>query len=287
MTRTPRAWLVLLPVALCLLAPAASPTDSPDDLIRRANAAFLAGDRAAAADLYAAAEELTADPGLVSFNRAAVAFHNGDFRGAELHYTRVLEDAACPPERAARAWYNRGTCLLRRGGGTSVYRSAIACFEHCLDSSAADDPLKADARYNLELAKTLWNDARKNDKRPDRPNENPPPEDQDAPPPSTSPAGTEQQPGTSEDGAGTGGQQATQPVVQPNQVGNPKAQPDGPETPVPGSGAPPLLDQSTPQKLDPEDTRRHLRDTDARLREERLNLLRAIRREPKPGARDW
>src|SRR5262249_59336214 len=132
----------------------------------------------------AAAEERTGAPGLVAFNRAAVLFQKEDFRDAEVHYARVLEDAACPPERAARAWYNRGTCLLRRGTSPAVYRSAIACLEHCLDSPAADEPLKADARHNLELAKLLWNEARKTAAKPDTPNENRPPEEE---PPNTPP----------------------------------------------------------------------------------------------------
>ena len=50
----------------------------------------------------------------------------------------------------------------------SVYRSAAACFEHTLNSAAADEPLKADARHNLELAKLLWmEEARK--AKPDQP----------------------------------------------------------------------------------------------------------------------
>src|SRR5207245_17713 len=101
----------LLGVALVAATPHAA-----EDVIRAANAAFLRDDLAAADRLYAAAEERTADPGLVAFNRATVLFQKGEFRDAELHYSRVLDDRACPPERAARAWFNRGTCLVRRGG---------------------------------------------------------------------------------------------------------------------------------------------------------------------------
>ena len=117
---TRRVPLYLLPFALSTLLAAAAPlpTDGPDDLIRQANAAFARGDVEAAEKLYAAAEERTADPGLVAFNKAAVLFGRGEFRFAEEHYTRVLEDKACPPGRAAKAWFNRGTCLLRRGGAS-------------------------------------------------------------------------------------------------------------------------------------------------------------------------
>src|SRR5262245_36296891 len=123
----------LLPLAFGALAVAAAPpqAESPDELIRRANAALRAGDTDSvglAAELYKAAEERTTDPGLVAFNRAAVLFEQKDYSKAVRDYDRVLEDAWCPPERAARAWYNRGTCLLNLGGSIDVYRSAIACF---------------------------------------------------------------------------------------------------------------------------------------------------------------
>ena len=61
----------------------------------------------------------------------------------------------CPADRAARAWYNRGTCLVRRGGAAAVYRSAISCFDRCLESPVADAPLKANARQNLQKALSL------------------------------------------------------------------------------------------------------------------------------------
>src|SRR5436305_11179665 len=92
----------LFPVSCFLLAGAATPSGAtPDEIIRQANAAFLRGDGDEADRLYAAAEERTADPGLVAFNRAAVLVAQEKFREAEVHYARVLDDAACPPERAA------------------------------------------------------------------------------------------------------------------------------------------------------------------------------------------
>src|SRR5262249_53165635 len=93
-----RLSLVLFPLSLLLLAAASPRAADPDELSRRANAAFLRGDTEEADRLYAAAEERTGDPGLVAFNRAAVLFQKEDFRDAEVHYARVLEDAACPPE---------------------------------------------------------------------------------------------------------------------------------------------------------------------------------------------
>ncbi len=281
--------LLLVVVSLCLLGAATPPqTTSPDELIRQANAAFLRGDGDEADHLYTAAEERTADPGLVAFNRAAVLFQKGDFREAELHYARVLDDAACPPDRAAKAWYNRGTCLLRRGGSAAVFRSAIACLERCLDSDAADEPLKADARHNLELAKALWNEARKKDSKPDRPNDNPPPEDprNDNPPPKN--VGEDQQPAPSEMGDGSSGQKTTRPVPQPNGATNPTTKPNSTDTPTPGTtSAPPIKDDKDTQPPSPEDARKLLHEATTRIRKDRQDLLKALYGPGLPGARNW
>jgi len=282
-----RPALFLPPLGLFLLAAAPRAEEPPDDLIRRANAAYLRGDADEADQLYAAAEERTADPGLVAFNRAAVLFQQGEFYKAEVHYARVLDDAACPPERAARAWYNRGTCLLRRGGAAAVYRSAIACLERCLDSPAADDPLKADARHNLELAKVLWNEARKKDTKPNNPNEDLPREDPRSEPPPPRPLGTEQQSGASETGDGVGGMQAPKVVPQPATGAGP--QPNAAQTPTQGP-APhlqPLPDTAEVQPLSPEDTREYLRRAAERLKRERQIMRQTLYGPDRPGFRDW
>src|SRR5438132_1666064 len=91
----------LVIVVLFALAAGTPASEPPDELIRRANAAFLRGDANAADALYAAAEERAGDPGLVSFNKAAVLFRRGEFAAAEAHYARALDDRACPPDRAA------------------------------------------------------------------------------------------------------------------------------------------------------------------------------------------
>jgi tetratricopeptide (TPR) repeat protein len=286
MMRNTSRSLPIVIFAACLLAAAAPQAANPDELIRQANAAFLRGDGDEADRLYAAAEERTADPGLVAFNRAAVFFEKGEFRDAEVHYACVLDDAACPPQRAAKAWYNRGTCLLRRGGSAAVFRSAIACLERVLDSDAADEPLKADARHNLELAKALWNEARKKDSKPDKPNDTPPNEDPRSDPPPPKNGGSEENPGTTEQGDGSNGQKTTRPVTQPNNVANtnaaaPQAQNSG------ATPAPALKDESQVQALSAEDTRKHLRDHSIRIKKDQQDIRRALYGNPQPGIRDW
>src|SRR5687768_5454579 len=125
-----RAALLLTAAALASAAPA----DPPDDLVRRGNAAFRGGDPAAAGKLYAAAAERTDDPGRVAFNAAAALFDQGEYREAEVHYLRALDDRAAPPDRRAKALYNRGVCLVKRATDLPALRSAVSCFEQALDS---------------------------------------------------------------------------------------------------------------------------------------------------------
>lgn len=282
-----RAPAIFLAIALCLALIAAAPRSdaTPEELIRLANAAYLRGnidngDIELADRLYAAAEEKTTDPGLVAFNRAAVLFQMGEFREAEFQYARVLGDQSCPPERAARAWYNRGTCLIRvagltPGGSANLYRWAISYLEQCLQSSAADEPLKADARHNLELAKILWNESRKTAARPESPNENPPPEESQSPPPKSS--GSDPQPGNPEPGEGNaGGMSTTKPVPQPSSA--PAGATNTNQTPAPGH-APnlqPVQDSSTPQQFTPEEARQHLKEAMKRVKENHRNLMNTI-----------
>lgn len=262
---------------------AAAPTDAPDELIRRANAAALAGDAEAAASLYAQAEERTGDPGLVAFNLAAVQFQKGEFFAAEANYTRTLDDKACPPARAAKSWFNRGTCLLRRGTSAAVYRSAIACFDRCLDSPAADAPLKADARKNLELAKLLWIEANKKAARPDAPNE-PAPEE---PQPDKSAGPKDGNDKSDDPGGNSGTKKETRPMPVPTPVPNKNA--NGGTDTLPGNAAAlqPIPDDGVPQKLSPEETLEYLRRAELRLQGERRSLLKTLYGTPRPGIRDW
>jgi tetratricopeptide (TPR) repeat protein len=265
----------------------AGPAREPgaDELIRRASALYLAGNTDEADRLYALAEEKTTDPGLVAFDRAAVLFQKGDYRAAELHYARVLADASCPPERAARAWYNRGTCLLKRGGSSSVYRSSIDCLERCLLAPAGEEPLKADARHNLELAKLLWNESRsKAGKKNEGPNDQPK-EDQPGDPQPPKQGGM----GPTEPGD-TGEPKANQKsVVQPDTAPPPGAKPTPTQTRTPGSASEPqpLQDTSEVQALSPEDTREHLKRTAERLKKDRRDLWKALTGPERPGIMDW
>lgn len=280
----------LLATALFAATVSLSVAQPPDDLIRQANKAVLAGDPAAAESLYAAAAERTADPGLVAYNTAAVRFGQGRFYDAEVLYARTLDDRACPPARAAKAWFNRGVCLLRRGGDPAAFRSAVACFDRCLDSPGADDPLKADARKLLELSKLLWADAARKAAKPENPN-TPAPEDGPDPPPPQPPAGgaepdLQPDPKGKDGSPGKADQKATkQSGATPTKDLGAKA------TDQPAAGANPKLqplpDDDTARPLSPDETRAYLRQTEDRLRRERQALLRSVAGPERPGVKDW
>ncbi len=291
-----RAAIALLPGCTLLLAAAASSETGAEELIRRANAAVEANDLAEAERLYQAAEVLTADPGLVAFNRATVLFHRARAGQPELyaeaarHYYWVLNDAACPPERAAKAWFNRGTSLLRLpGANTAVFRSAIACLERCLDSEVADAPLRADAAYNLKLAKLLWNEARKKEKREDSPNRDLPPEDPRSEQNPEGPSGFDNQPGNPEMGEDNTGDATPRVVPQPTAIAGMKAAPAHGQAPAPGPTGQlqPLEEIRDIRSLTPEETRIQLRKTAERLRHDQQIMRMTLYGGERTGLHDW
>jgi tetratricopeptide (TPR) repeat protein len=258
-------------------------SQTPEALVRLGNAAYLRGDFDAAARLYAAASERTTDPGLVAFNEAAVYLQTGDVREAELHYLRTLDDAAAPPDRRAKALYNRGVCLLARGGSAAVYRTAVACFEQSLELTSGNDPLAADARQNLELAKLLWNQARTREKVPPKPSDLPP----DAPPEPLPPQAEEDDGidlGASPSDTGEPVGMKREPLAGPPPAGSPRET----NQQAPGAGNLPVIpDSDQLQRLSPEDTRALLQRVANRLEKERRDAAKMLAEPERPNVRDW
>jgi hypothetical protein len=291
-----RAAIGVFPLC-CLLIAAAAPSEwGAEDLIRRANASFGRNDLSEAEQFYLAAEVLTADPGLVAFNRATVLFHRAQTTHPELYaeaarqFYLALNDAACPPDRAARAWYNRGTCLIRQPGATTaVYRSAIACLERCVDSPVADAPLRANAAYNLKLAKLLWNEARKKERSEDNPNQDIPPEDPRSEQPPDSPAGFDRQTGNQDPGEGNAGAEMPKVVAQHAPAFGMKATPAPGQAPAPGAAGQklPLEDLRDIRSLSPEETRDRLRRTGERLRRDQQIMRMTLYGAERTGLHDW
>jgi tetratricopeptide (TPR) repeat protein len=292
-----RAAVALLPLSILLLAAAAAPSEpDAEELIRRANAAFERNELAEAERLYGEAEVLTADPGLVAFNRATVLFQRAERSHPELYseaargYALALSDPACPPERAARAWYNRGTCLLRQPGATmAVYRSAIACLERCLELDVADPPLRANAAYNLKLAKLLWNEARRKEKKEGSPNDDIPPEDpRSEHPPEHSP-GIDQHAGNQEPGEGNAGAETSKMMPQHAAATAVKGamRPGAAQDPGASGKLQQIEDLRDLRSLNPEETRQELHRTAERLRRDRQIMRMTLYGAERTGLHDW
>jgi tetratricopeptide (TPR) repeat protein len=151
--RLPPHAVPLAVLGIALLA--ANPRSGPLEFVHRGNEAFAGGDFAAAVDLYTAAEDTISDPGLVAFNKGAAFYHLGQYREAELHYRRCLEN----PEgsRLARLLYSLANCLVQQAPNDEPdrLREAISLYRRCLQEEGADPTLLADARHNLELAQLL------------------------------------------------------------------------------------------------------------------------------------
>lgn len=284
------AFCCLAAILTGLLAAAANPPATPRiaQRLHRAEEAYNRGEWSTAERILNQLQDDCDDPGLLACNRAAIHFAQGDYYQAELDYRLALQDADAPAERVARAWYNLGTALLHRGGSVDVYRSAIACFEHALGESLAG-PLAADVRYNLELAKLRWAEARKKsspsskaisraaeDDLPQRPprerpgsSSSPAKNPSRDPPasPTNSPLGPNKSPGT-----------------QP-----PKSSPPPTDAQrLPGAGhLRPLLDTDQPQVLTAEETREYLRQAAERLQRDRRTLEQSLYGRDRPGVLDW
>jgi tetratricopeptide (TPR) repeat protein len=292
-----RAGVALLPLSILLLAAAAAPSEpSAEELIRRANAAFEQDQLAEAERLYQEAEVLTADPGLVAFNRATVLFQRADRSQPELYaeaargYALALSDSACPPERAARAWYNRGTCLLRQpGANMAVYRSAIACLERCLELDVADPPLRANAAYNLKLAKLLWNEARRKEKPEGSPNDDIPPEDPESVHPPEQSPGIDQQAGNREPGDGNAGAETARTMQQHATATAIKGAmtPGVAQDPGASGKFQQIEDLRDLRSLNPEETRQELQRTAERLRRDRQIMRMTLYGAERTGLHDW
>lgn len=184
MPRRARAMALLIVVLAILGISAAAP--SAEDVVRQADDAFARQDYAGALKLYEKAEPLTLDPGLISFNRAAAHYRLGQHKEAIECYRRCLQDDAASAERRARAHFDLGNALVEyaciepyqlteaiagfpisislnrsaHGNNPTLLAEAVAEYRACLHQPNLPAELRADARFNLELAQLLWLKAR-------------------------------------------------------------------------------------------------------------------------------
>jgi tetratricopeptide (TPR) repeat protein len=269
-------------VALVLVS--AGPPGPVEDFIRQGNAAVEAGDPDGADALYAKAEERAADPGLIAFNKAVLAFKRGDFRRAELGFRRALGDGEIPADRRVRGLYNLGTCLVRQAGEVDVkqLQAAIECYEQVLGETT-DDGLRSDAGHNLELAKLLWAKARARRPQGERDPDWEEPKDPKRPPPDP-----QRNP---DDPANDGTGDAKQPEAGKLDQGkglDKGVMPKPTEKKAPGHGNLPVVpDTDKVESRAPDDARAKLREAAERIRKERQKLREEAGQGERPRANDW
>jgi tetratricopeptide (TPR) repeat protein len=283
--RSAKRLLFLSPLLAVLVAADPRADLSPDDLIRAGNAAAARGEFEKAEEWYAAAEERTADPGLVAFNTGNALFHRERFADAERHFTRALDDADAPPARRAAALYNRGVCLLKQGGLQKL-RAAIDSFDRCLALPPDDTALIADAKHNLELAKLLWAEARAKEAKKPLPNDPPPdtppdPRPERPTPQSLDPFGQQDQL-TPDRGQQAGGM--PEPIRGGANGGNPRAT----DEQTAGKGNVTTLGQQDRlPDLTPAQVRQYLEELAQRVANDRRTAAALTAPPERPSVKDW
>jgi tetratricopeptide (TPR) repeat protein len=250
------------------------------ELVRQGNLAFAREDYDSAVRLYEQAEVLTTDPGLVAFNKAAALYRLGEYRQAEQHFRRCLEDAS--GLRRARSLYNLGNSLVKRARtyDVEVLREAVGCYEACLSEGQADSDLVVDARDNLKFAREALAQAevaRKNN--PDQ-KENPdkdPNDPRHQRNPSSRSDGNDAEPAR---GAGQDqmGDQRGIPGQRPIPAG---------QQPRPGAGNVPVLREGDSPPLSPQDTEALLKHVEDRIRREHRQRQRSPVPPSPRNLKDW
>lgn len=245
------------------------------------------GDEAAAEAFFVQALASSMDPGGIAFERGLFEYQRGRYREAELWFARAAADGGSPPSRVVRAWYNRGICLLQRGGEAAVYRQAILCLRQALLSGELDGVWTAEARYHLELAKLLWDESRRRED-PRHVNPQPPSLDEEpnSRPPSSDPVTSGTSPTDHAPSGTIGPIPPPPPVTPPTGAGETPPRPNA--VPLAGAGQlEALRDTSTVQVLTPEDTRTYLLRTAERLKRDRQAMLRNLYGPERTDLRDW
>jgi hypothetical protein len=135
---------------------------TPDKLLQEGHLALVRGDYERAAALFEQAELHSTDPAEVAFYLAGAKYHlaekvegiSPELLEAEQLYRCCLDPS--DPHRP-RALCGLGNCLLHKAGSSDEgsLRSAIACYDLCLQSAGIDETLASAARFNREKTRLL------------------------------------------------------------------------------------------------------------------------------------
>jgi tetratricopeptide (TPR) repeat protein len=261
----------------------------PEQLLLEGHAAFARGDYAGAARWYEQAETYSSDPAEVAYYLAGAKYHlaarlegpSPELQEAELLY-RCCLDPSNP--RRPRALCGLGNCLLHKAGtrDAASLRTALACYDQCLQCAGDDKQLSSDARYNREKARVLLLQLQPptNGSASDKPPQedlNPPLPRPENRPPMQMPAGDPFSEGNLDPRA-TG-------AVKPE---NGSAESKTDEPPQPGKGnLEPIPDQVDVPPLSPHDAAQHLAQAAQKVLQERQLHHRRTERPATRGVKDW
>lgn len=135
---------------------------NPETLLQEGHRALARGDYERAAALYERAELHSTDPAEVAFYLAGTKYHlaakveglSPELLEAEQLFRCCLD--LSNPHRP-HALCGLGNCLLHKAGSSDEgsLRSAIACYDLCVQSAGDDQVLASAARFNREKARLL------------------------------------------------------------------------------------------------------------------------------------
>ena len=145
-----------------LLGLTLSKEPSPEELLQEGHRSLARGDYQRAASFYERAELHSTNPAEVAFYLAEAKSHLAmkvqglslELLEAEQLYRCCLDSA--DPHRPY-ALCGLGNCLLYKAGSSDEgsLRSAVACYDLCLQSAGDEKALASAARYNREKARLL------------------------------------------------------------------------------------------------------------------------------------
>jgi len=256
-------------------------TPSPEDLVRRGNAALARREGAAALSSFARAEERSTDPGLVAYNTAVALYQLGRYREAELHFRRCREDAQ--GLRLATLLAGLGNCSLRQSQGhdARLIDQAINSYEECLNQRDLDGQLQSDVQHNLGLARQLRLHA-KEDPGPRGP------KDEES---GTGPDRPNQKRGNRAGGDERDPDAARKSVdadARARELADARAKAVADDQPPPGKGnLPPIPDRDDLDMLSPEDAAAHLRQAVERIEQAQRDQRRRLAVSPSRTLLDW
>ncbi len=277
---------LLVFLALSWLIPSAP---DPEKWLTEGHAAFARGDYAEAAALYERAEMYSDDPRRAAFYLAGAKYHlalkteglSPELQEAEQLYRCCLNPA---DPRRPHALLGLGNCLLHKAGERDIVslRTALACYDQCLQALGRDDPLTADVRYNREKARLLLlqlvplPEGMSGDRPPrdDMLNPFPPRPDRPPTPMQAGPLGPD---GNSEAGAAAGAANAEQGAATKTN-----------DTPPPGKGnLEPIRDEVSVPPISVHDATEHLKLAANNVLLERQKYHRRAERASATGVKDW